>query len=112
MSKENPFEDLPEEFADLVNAMKDEQDVRNLVAKITLDQAALMEAKADDADLEAKREAARVAGAIYREGTKLNSLKIKFCRQVLGDRGKPNGESGVEFTDEDEDELSNTAGAA
>ncbi len=111
MSKENPFEDLPEEFKDLVDGLKDEKDVRDLVAKITLDQAALMEAKANDADLESKREAARVAGAIYREGTKLNSLKVKFCRQVLGDRGKPNGESGVEFVDEDEFE-GNEAGAA
>ncbi len=89
--KKDKFADVPEEFRDSVAAY-DEAKIRDTIAKVSLDQAALMEAKADDMDLAAARETAKEAGAIYREGTKLNKLKIEFCRQVLGDKAKDTGE--------------------
>jgi hypothetical protein len=89
--KKNKFADVPEEFRDAVAGMNEAQ-IRDRIAKVALDQAALLEAKADDQDLAEKREQAKEAGAGYREGTKLNKLKIEFCRQVLGDKSKPTGE--------------------
>jgi len=85
------FEDLPEEFAEAVAGME-EGEIRDLITQITLNDAALRQAKDDDLDLEAKKEAVKEASAIYREGAKMNRLKVEFCRRVLGDKGKPNGE--------------------
>lgn len=89
--KKDKFADVPEEFRDAVAGMQEAQ-IRDRIAKVSLDQAALIEAKGNDQDLAAAKEQAKEAGAIYREGTKLNKLKIEFCRQVLGDKSKPNGE--------------------
>ncbi len=89
--KKDKFADVPEEFRDAVAGMQEPQ-IRDRIAKVSLDQAALIEAKGNDQDLAEKKEQAKEAGAIYREGTKLNKLKIEFCRQVLGDKSKPTGE--------------------
>ncbi len=91
--KKEKFAELPEEFKDAVAGMQEAQ-IRDRIAKVALDQAALMEAKDLDEDLAEKKEIANEAGAIYRDGTKMNKLKVEFCRQVLGDKGKPNGDSG------------------
>lgn len=88
-SKKDPFEDLPGEFKEAVAGM-DEAGIRDQIAKVSLNQAALMEAKDADEDLTTKKEAAKDAGAIYREGTKANKTKVAWCRQVLGDKGKVN----------------------
>ena len=88
-SKKDVFEDLPEEFREAVAGM-DEAGIRDQIAKVSLNQAALMEAKDADEDLTVKKEAAKDAGAIYREGTKANKTKVAWCRRVLGDKGKSN----------------------
>lgn len=87
--KKDQFADLPEEFKNAVAGM-DEAGIRDTSTKVTFNQAALMEAKDADADLAAKKEEAKEAGAIYREGTKANKAKIAWCRQVLSDKGKKN----------------------
>ncbi len=88
--KKDKFEDLDIDFKDSIAAMTEEE-IRAKLAEISLNQAALMQAKSDDEDLKTKKEIAKEAGAIYREGTKANRLRIEWARQVLGDKGKSNG---------------------
>lgn len=82
----DPFDDLPAEFKDAVAAAS-RAAIRDKIATISLDQAELMEAKKKDTDLEKARETAREAGAIYREGTKMNKLKIEWAKRCLDDKG-------------------------
>lgn len=89
-TKKEAFEDLDSEFKDTVAAMS-EEDIRNKLAQVSLNHVELMKAKKDDQDLESKKEAVKEAGAIYREGSKMNKLRIEFCHRVLGDRGKDTG---------------------
>jgi hypothetical protein len=89
--KKDKFADIPEEFKDAVAGMN-EAEVRDRIAQVSLDNAALQAAKALDMDYKAARDQARVAGAVYRDGAKANKLKIEFCRQRLGDLCKPNGD--------------------
>lgn len=86
----DPFAQLDEDFKASAQAM-DEQQLRDTIAKVALDQSALQEAKEQDTDLSTKKEIAREAGAIYRDGNKQCSLKINFCREILGGKGKDNG---------------------
>lgn len=86
--KKDPFEDLDEDFKTTIEALNEEE-VRKRIAQVALDQESLMVAKKADLDLEKAKEVAKEAGAIYRDGTKVNKLKISFARQVLSDRGKP-----------------------
>lgn len=88
--KKDKFADLDSDFKDAVAGMN-EAEIRDRIAKISLDQAALLEAKANDIDLKTKREEANVAGAIYREGSKMNRLRIEYVRRVLDDKGKEAG---------------------
>ena len=89
-SKKDVFEDLPEEFKEAVAGM-DEAGIHDVLAKISLNQGALMEAKDADEDLATKKEIAKEAGSSYREGTKMNKNKVAWCRRVLSDKGKANG---------------------
>jgi hypothetical protein len=82
----DPFEELPAEFRDTIAAL-DRPAIRERIAQIALDQAELMEAKENDEDFQRAREASRDAGAIYREGTKMNKLKITYAKRVLEDKG-------------------------
>lgn len=82
----DPFEALPDEFRDAI-ANLSREDIRSRIAQVALDQAELMEAKVKDVDFESAREAAKEAGAVYREGTKMNKLKIEFAKRVLDDKG-------------------------
>jgi hypothetical protein len=84
--KKDKWEDLDEEFKDAVAAMS-KDDIRNRIATIAMAQVELMKAKEDDEDLFKCREAAKEAGAIYRDGTKMNKLRIAFAKQVLDDKG-------------------------
>jgi hypothetical protein len=92
--KKDKFEDLDEDFKDSVAAM-DEAGLRSKISEITLNQEAVLEAKENDQDLASKKEEYKVAGASYREATKANKLRVKFLRQVLGDKNKDTGESGL-----------------
>jgi hypothetical protein len=82
----DPFADVPEDFRNGIDAM-DRDDIRRAIAQVALDQAELMEAKDQDTDLQTLQEQAREAGAIYRDGTKANRLKIKYAKQVLEGKG-------------------------
>lgn len=86
-STKDPFEIIGREYIDAVTAM-DEKQIRDRIASVSLDQVALMEARDQDLDLQKAVEQAREAGATYREGTKINKLKIAFAKRVLEDRGK------------------------
>jgi len=90
--KKDKFASLPEEFKTAV-AGGNEAEVRERIAKVTLDHAALMQAKEEDDDYKAKREEVKTAGAVYREGTKKHKLMVAFCRNRLGELGKPNGDA-------------------
>jgi len=87
--KKDKFADLSEEFKNGVASM-DEAGIRAEITKVALAQAANLEAKDADQDLAEKKEAAKEAGAQYREATKANKAKVAWCRQVLSDKGKPN----------------------
>lgn len=86
MPRKDPFEDLPQDFRDTVDAQSRE-DIRRTIAQVAIDQAELMEAQSEDVDLQNAKEAAREAGAVYREGTKTNKLKIQYAKQVLEGKG-------------------------
>ena len=85
--KRDPFEILDDQFKDTIVAMG-EDEIRNEIATIALNQEELMIAKKQDQHLQEKKEEAKEAGLVYREGTKFNKLKISYARQVLEDRGK------------------------
>lgn len=90
MSKKDPFEDLDDDFKSTAENM-DETALRGKVSEIALNQEALMEAKGADVDLAQKREQASIAGAVYREGTKMNKLRTKYLRLMLDAKGKDTG---------------------
>jgi hypothetical protein len=85
--EKDPFEALPEEFRALVDDGTEEE-CRAAASKTALDQAELMSLKEDDQDLAEKLTASSMAGEVYRDGTKLNKLKIKYIRQTLKSRGR------------------------
>ncbi len=87
----DPFAQLDDDFKASANSM-DEIEIRNTIAKVALNQAALQELKEQDTDLASKKEIAREAGAQYRDGTKENKAKILYLRQLLGDKGHENGD--------------------
>jgi hypothetical protein len=93
--KKDPFEDLDNEFMDSVAAMS-EVEIRQKISSVALNQVALLEAKDNDEDYQQKKEAASVAGEVYRDGTKMNKIRIQFCKRVLGDMGKNTGSFDVE----------------
>lgn len=86
----DPFDMLDEELQDTLAKM-DEAQLRDRIAKTSLDHAALIEAKENDQDLAEKKEAAKMAGQVYAEGTKFAKQLIKFARRCLGDKAKENG---------------------
>jgi hypothetical protein len=85
--KKNRFEDLDSVFKDEVANMKDEE-IRNRLAQIAINEHENREAKKKDTDLESKKEQYRIAGEIYREATKANKLRTEYCYDVLQARGK------------------------
>jgi len=84
--KKDPFEALDTDFKDAI-ASSNVADIRNRIAKIAMDQVELMKAKSEDEDLRAKVEEVKIASEQYREGTKLNKLRIMYAKQVLEDKG-------------------------
>ncbi len=87
MAKEkDPFEGVPEEFRDAIAGMSVEE-IKQRIATVALDQVELMKAKKEDQDLFEKKELAKEAGALYREGTKLNKTKIEYCKMMIDNKG-------------------------
>ena len=85
--KKNPYEDLPKEFQTEVDSA-DEAKCRQALSKIGIDQSELMTAKKADQDLAEKAEAHKEAGAVYREGTKMNKTKTNYIVDRLKAMGK------------------------
>lgn len=81
------FDLLEQDWRDAVMGMEAE-DIKSRVAEIALNQSELMHAKKEDQDLIEKKEAYSDASAIYREGTKVNKLKIDFMKAILDGMGK------------------------
>ncbi len=81
-----PFAAVPEEFKSAAEAMS-RDDIKKKVAEIALNHVELMKAKKDDGDLMEKRETFKEAGAIYREGSKANKLKIEYLKAMLDSKG-------------------------
>ena len=81
------FDDLDSDFKDSVASMADE-DVKKKVSEVALTEHENPEAQTADQDLEAKKREHTEAGAQYREASKANKLKIKYCHALLESRGK------------------------
>lgn len=88
MAKEQkePFQNIPDEFKDAVAEMN-VVEIKQRIAQVALDQVELMKAKKEDGDLLEKREQYKEAGALYREGTKLNRTKIEYCKMMIDNKG-------------------------
>lgn len=85
--KKDPFADLTEDFKAAIDG-GDRDAILAVMGKVAGDQHELMEAKELDLDFKEKQEAASEAGAVYRDGTKLNKLKIKYAKLALDTRGR------------------------
>jgi hypothetical protein len=82
----DPFKDLPPEFKDAIAASSPEE-IRKRICEVALNEEENQRLKAEDQDLAEKKEAAKLAGEQYSDGTKSNRLKIKFMRRCLEDKG-------------------------
>jgi hypothetical protein len=85
--EKNPFSEVPEEFKEAVLKMEHDE-IRLKISEVTLHQVALSALEKEDQDLAEKKEQAKIAGAVYKEGKKANSQKVLFAKQVLKDRGQ------------------------
>lgn len=84
------FSELDVDFKnDIVNMGEDE--IRKKIALIAMNQVELEKAMKEDDDLNEKKALAKMANEGYKEGTKHNKLRIRFCKQVLEDMGKEAG---------------------
>jgi hypothetical protein len=91
-----PFDALAPEWKEMVDALgQDEAKVRDLIAKTTLDNAALKEAEENDGDLQEKKEVLKAAMESYRPHYKQHKLMIKYLRHHLDSNGKRTGETGL-----------------
>jgi len=81
------FRNLDADWKDKVSTM-DATEIDGALAQIAKDGEALEQAQEADQDLAAKKEAAKDAGQVYREGKKENRLKTRFLMRVLSDQGK------------------------
>lgn len=82
----DPFADLPEDFRNDIDS-KDRVEIRKVIAQVALDQVDLMDAQKADEDYHNLKEQAAEAGAVYRDGTKSNKLKIAYAKMVLEGKG-------------------------
>lgn len=88
--KKDKYADLDEEFKANAESM-DEAKIRDTIAKISLDLSALLEAQELDADLKQKKEIAKEAGEVYRDGKKYARLATSYLRAMLDAKGKDTG---------------------
>lgn len=86
-SEKDPYEDLAPEFKEKIN-QADEGTIHGAIKDAALYQQVMVDTMKEDEDLKARKEEAREAGAIYREAKKQTTLKIRYCKQILSNRGK------------------------
>lgn len=84
--KKSKFDDLPEEFKSAMESSNCDE-IRLKVCQVSLDQVELNLAKELDQDLAEKAEAYKEAGAMYREGSAMNKLKIAYMKEMLEAKG-------------------------
>jgi len=84
--KKDPFDALDDDFKALIDS-SDRDQIRRKISEVSINQVDLMQAKADDQDLARCMEEAKEAGAIYREGTKMNKLRIMYAKLALEAKG-------------------------
>ena len=82
-----PFEDLDKDFQSEVDSMTD-QEIRQKMAQVSINEHENREAKKADQDLESKRVLYNEAGEQYREASAGNKQRISYCYSVLEARGK------------------------
>lgn len=85
--KKEQFADLDSDYRTLIDNMKDSE-VRDKIAEVAMNQVELMKNKNEDQHLKEVQETAKEAGSQYREGTKMNRLRIEYARHVLEGRGQ------------------------
>lgn len=83
----NNFDDLPEEFKNALSGMK-EQEIRQKISEIALDEEENTRTKQEDEDLKNLKEQVKLANEPYSDRSKMNKSKIRFARRVLEDQGK------------------------
>lgn len=81
----DPWKGLPDDFRTRVQQASKEE-IDTIIKDTALYGQALEEEKAKDQDLKSKQDAARTAGATYRDGAKAVKLKIAFARAELKSR--------------------------
>jgi hypothetical protein len=85
--KKNPFDDLDSVYKESVESASDEE-IRKKIYEAAMAEAHNQESKKLDQDLASAVATAKEAGRQYAEGSKRNSLCIRYCRSILSARGK------------------------
>jgi len=85
--KKDKFADLSSEYQDAVAGSEVDQ-IKSRIVEAAMAEEDNKKAKEDDQDLKSAQEQAKVAGEQYRAATKINRLKIQFCKRCLEDMGK------------------------
>lgn len=85
-SKKSPYGDLPPEFKAAIED-GDEALIRQRLSEVALAEATNLENKKKDEDLMEKKEQAKLAGEQYKDATKMNRLKVDYCKFILESRG-------------------------
>ena len=85
--KKNPFDDLPEEFKTTMDSAT-EAERRNVVARVAMAEEENKKNMKEDQDLAEKKSAVKEASVQYRAATKMNSLKIRYIKDILEASGK------------------------
>lgn len=83
----DPYEGLSSDWRASVEGGSAE-DINKKLAEAALEFRQIEQDKAADPDYTAARERVKVAGASYRERSKVVKLKCKFAKNVLESRGK------------------------
>lgn len=82
----DPFAAVPDDFKTTIdNASR--EDIKRRIGEVAIAQAELMEAQKNDEDYQRLKEEFKVAGEVYRDGTKENKAKIAYARSVLDAKG-------------------------
>lgn len=87
-TKKDEFEALPQDFKDAVSAAGLDE-LKGRLSDVAKAEEENQSAKKADADLNDKKELAKLAASGYVELTKLHKLKRKFIIRNLADKGDP-----------------------
>jgi hypothetical protein len=85
--KKDPFDSISPEYKAAIEGGTEEE-IRQKISLVALDEAANKEAKKNDEDLKQQGIIYKMAGAQYKEASKANAQKISYARQMLESRGK------------------------